>query len=169
MSPQWVFIYIYIYLYISVRGEKIFFHSPYPDNIRCFKNIWRLRRKTSTSSAQMMSSCILLYTQINPNTLGRSISRKDRSRMSTSCLLCILLSALVLRRGVVANFKNALKCSVPLPRAHRWIIPSIAMSRRLSRGAKLNWSSASSLDSPSSAKKLSCNLFKGAIAVSHVW
>ena len=141
--------------------------SSYPDEICCFNINWRFRWKILTSSALMISCGNLLYTQISPSTLLLSISKKGRSRISISCLLCSLPPDLVFRRSVVAGVKKSLKCRGPLPRVHRWINPNIAISRLLSRGAKLYSSSASSRDMPSSAKKLSCSLFNGEIAVLH--
>ena len=122
--------------------------------IWCFNKPCRSRWNPFTFETETISCGKWLYTHINPSALRLSTSRNDRLRMSSSCLSCSLLPALVFRRCAVERLNTSLKWFGPLSNVQRWISPSIAISRLHVNGARLKWNSACFADIPSSAKNL---------------
>ena len=156
-------------MYIGIRGDNIDFQSSRPNMIWCFNKPCMSRWNPFTYETETISCGKWLYTHINPSALRLSTSRNSRLRMSTSCLSCSLLPALVFRRCAVERLNTSLKWFGPLSSVQRWISPSIAISRLHVSGARLKWNSASSADIPSSAKNLSWNLLSGAKMLSQAW
>ena len=89
--------------------------------------------------------------------------------MSRSCLLCCLLPDLVPWRSAVDKLTRPEKVPGLFPSAALCSNPSMAISRLLCRGAKLNWNSASSTDVLSSLRNISWHLFQCVNTVLQAW
>ena len=92
--------------YAGTRKENVDIQSVHPAMIRSFRRCCIDAWNPFTVSCRTISAGSLLYTQIKPNALRRSISRKCSLRMSISCLLCRQVPDLVQGRSVVDSLKT---------------------------------------------------------------
>ena len=82
LSPKWMPV------------ETVAVQSSHPGTNRSLRNSCNDAWKSLTVTCRMISAGNRLYTQIRPNALLRSISKKCVFRMSTSCRLCLPLRIL---------------------------------------------------------------------------
>ena len=111
-----------------------------------------------------------LYTATSPSADRLTSSRNLPLRGSLSSKWCLLAFLLVFLLPVCPLGKKKFQnCGGPSLKAARCTNPSIAMSRRVAKGASRNSIKAETSSMPSCRKKFRCRLLRGASTVSVAW
>ena len=137
-----------------MRGEKVSSQSSLSAAARSLtmpaKSFWY----SFTQFTETTSAGSLLYTATNPKADLRCSSGQFGNFTSSSCLQCRLSASLVQYPCLwqLLKRKNRAKCFGPFPKAVLCKSPSIAMSLRVSSGARFQFSSASFSVSPTSLR-----------------
>ena len=154
---------------MQMRGEKKRSHLSASLDACFLTTLCKQHWKSLTLDASTIACGSRLCTEIKPSA-DRAINAKNTPvRRSLNWRLCMRAPARVGRLGNSTGSKNACNCDGPLPMTDRWIMPSMAMSRRVLSGARLQFRSACSAVMPIFLKNPFCTLSKCTKCVLQEW